>query len=66
MNLRKPLILSVWVFVALVSCRGVADKAGSWRTLLSESDRLATMQEWEQATEYALKALSDPFFYVHL
>ena len=58
MNLRKPLILSVWVFVALVSCRGVADKAGSWRELLSESDRLATMQEWEQATEYALKALS--------
>ena len=33
-------------------------KEDSWRDLLSESDRLASMQEWESATEYALQALS--------
>ena len=38
------------------SCRG--GKENSWRDLLSESDRLASMQEWESATEYALQALS--------
>ena len=38
------------------SCRG--GKEDSWRDLLSESDRLASMQEWESATEYALQALS--------
>lgn len=32
--------------------------AVSWRDLLTESDRLAALQEWEPATEYVIKALS--------
>ena len=39
------------------SCRS-GGKEDSWDELLRESDRLASIQEWEPATEYALKALS--------
>ena len=41
----------------LSSCRG-GREMDSWRDLLAESDREAAVQEWEAATEYALKALS--------
>ena len=42
----------------MVSSCYVNGKEDSWRELLAESDRLASMQEWESATEYAIKALS--------
>ena len=46
--------------LSAVSCRPDGRGADSWGALLSESDRLAAGQDWEQATEYALKALSAP------
>ena len=57
MRFRELLFLIAGVLVVF-SCRGGAGKEGSWRELLDESDRLASIQEWEPATEYALKALS--------
>ena len=59
----KKLFAAFAAFVTVlsaVSCRPDGKGADSWGALLSESDRLAAGQDWEQATEYALKALSAP------
>ena len=59
----KNLFAAFAAFVTVlsaVSCRPDGRGADSWGALLSESDRLAAGQDWEQATEYALKALSAP------
>lgn len=59
----KKLFAAFAAFVTVlfaVSCRPDGRGADSWGALLSESDRLAAGQDWEQATEYALKALSAP------
>lgn len=58
----KKLLLALVALVTVlsaVSCRGGGGEE-SWRSLIEESDRLAAGQDWEQATEYALKALSAP------
>jgi DNA-binding CsgD family transcriptional regulator len=60
MSLKQLFLLTAGTLVALASCHGIGGKEESWRELLSESDRMASMQEWEPATEYALKALSAP------
>ena len=57
MRFRELLFVVAGALTMLSSCRGGA-KEDSWRGLLSESDRLAALQQWEPATEYALKALS--------
>lgn len=58
MNIREILfLLAGTVLLTLSSCR-TGGKEDSWDELLQESDRLASLQEWEPATEYALKALS--------
>ncbi len=46
--------------LSAASCHSNGKGAESWRALIEESDRLAAGQDWEQATEYALKALSAP------
>ena len=57
MNSRKLLFLCVGALIMLVcSCRRIGE-GESWRELIAESDRLASMQEWEPATEFAIKAL---------
>ena len=58
MSLKKYLFLAAVTLAVLASCRGIGGQEESWRQLLSESDRLASIQEWEPATEYAIKALS--------
>ena len=58
MSLRKSLFIVAAAFTLLASCREIGGKEESWRQLLSESDRMASVQEWEPATEYAIKALS--------
>ena len=55
-----PAIAALLIVFSAVSCRLDGREADSWSALLSESDRLAAGQDWEQATEYALKALSAP------
>ena len=60
MRLRGLLFLTVGLAAMAVSCRGGDETEGSWRELLAESERLADQKEWELATEYAIKALSDP------
>ena len=57
MRFSKLLFLAVGVLTAITSCRNGGEEE-SWRGLLAESDRLAARQEWESATEYAIKALS--------
>ena len=57
MRFRAILFLAAGVLAAITSCR-VGGEEDSWRELLAESDRLAAQQEWEPATEYAIKALS--------
>ncbi|MBR3562478.1 MAG: response regulator transcription factor [Bacteroidales bacterium] len=42
----------------LVSCRTAVQEEGAWRELLSESRRMASLKQWEPATDYAIKALS--------
>ena len=42
----------------LVSCRTAVQEEGAWRELLSESCRMASLKQWESATDYAIKALS--------
>ena len=42
----------------LVSCRTAVQEEGAWRELLSESRRMASLKQWESATDYAIKALS--------
>ena len=58
MSLKKYLFLAAVTLAVLVSCCGIGGQEESWRQLLSESDRMASIQEWEPATEYAIKALS--------
>ena len=58
MRFKNCLLTAAGVLVLLVSSCGVAPEGESWRELLSQSDFLASRQEWEPATEYALKALS--------
>ena len=58
MSLKKYLFLAAVTLAVLASCRGIGGQEESWRHLLSESDRMASIQEWEPATEYAIKALS--------
>lgn len=59
MSFRELLLLAAGALMTIVSsCSGGAGEEDSWRELLAESDRLASMQEWEPATEYAIKALS--------
>ncbi len=55
-----PAIAAFVIVFFAVSCRSDGKGADSWIALLSESDRLAAGQDWGQATEYALKALSAP------
>lgn len=58
MSIREILfLLAGTVLLTFSSCR-TGGKEDSWGELLQESDRLAALQEWEPATEYALKALS--------
>ena len=46
------------VFTLAVSCNRISRNEVSWHEALAESDRLASLQDWEQATEYAIEALS--------
>ena len=57
MKLRKILFIAAGALALMVSCRSGGED-DSWRWLLAESDRLAARQDWEPATEYAIKALS--------
>ena len=57
MKLRKILFIAAGALAILSSCRNGGEE-DSWRGFLAESDRLAARQEWESATEYAIKALS--------
>lgn len=59
MKALKVILLAAAVLAAPVSCRKTAEEAESWRALLSESERHASLKEWEPATEAILKALSD-------
>ena len=54
-----PTLAAFVIVLSAASCQGNGGEE-SWRSYLSESDRLAAGQDWEQATEYALKALSAP------
>lgn len=55
----KVILLAAAVLAAPVSCRNSAAPEESWRDLLAESERHASLKEWEPATEAILKALSD-------
>lgn len=57
MNPKGLLFLTAAVLV-MAACSNVARDGESWREALAESERLAALQEWEPATENALKALS--------
>ena len=57
MKLRNLLFLAVGTLTVFVSCQLNRGGTDSWSALLSHSDRLAAAQDWEQATEYAIKAL---------
>ena len=59
MKALKVILLAAAVLAAPVSCRKTAEEAESWRDLLAESERHASLKEWEPATEAILKALSD-------
>lgn len=59
MKFRKSLALAGWALLVIVSsCSSGAREEEGWRELLAQSDRLASMQQWEPATEYAIKALN--------
>ena len=58
MNFRKLLFLIAGTLTIFASCRNISGQDDSWRELIAESDRLAALQEWEPATEYAIQALS--------
>ncbi len=58
MNLKGLLFLATGTIILIASCRTIHRGEQPWSDLLAESDRLAAMQEYEPATEYALKALS--------
>ncbi|MBO4525576.1 MAG: hypothetical protein J5692_03170, partial [Bacteroidales bacterium] len=57
-GVKEILLLTAGALLVLASCSRGAGKEESWQDLLAESDRLAALQQWEPATEYALKALS--------
>ena len=59
MKALKVILLAAAVLAAPVSCRNSAAPEESWRALLAESERHASLKEWEPATEAILKALSD-------
>lgn len=59
MKALKVILLAAAVLAAPVSCRNSAVPEESWRDLLAESERHASLKEWEPATEAILKALSD-------
>lgn len=59
MKALKVILLAAAVLAAPVSCRNSAAPEESWRDLLAESERHASLKEWEPATEATLKALSD-------
>lgn len=59
MRALKVILLAAAVLAAPVSCRNSAAPEESWRDLLAESERHASLKEWEPATEAILKALSD-------
>lgn len=59
MKALKVILLAAAVLAAPVSCRNSAAPEESWRDLLAESERHASLKEWEPATEAILKALSD-------
>ena len=59
MKALKVILLAAAVLAAPVSCRNSAAPEESWRDLLAESGRHASLKEWEPATEAILKALSD-------
>lgn len=53
-----PTLAAFVIVLSAASCQGNGGEE-SWRSYLSESDRLAAGQDWEQATEYALLLLGD-------
>ena len=60
MNKLLSALTALVTVLSAASCHSNGRGAESWRALIEESDRLAAGQDWEQATEYALKALSAP------
>ena len=60
MNKLLSALTALVTVLSAASCHSNGKGAESWRALIEESDRLAAGQDWEQATEYALKALSAP------
>ena len=55
-----PAFAAFLIVLSAVSCQSDGKGNDSWRSLIEESDRLAAGQDWEQATENVLKALSAP------
>ncbi len=60
MKILFPAFAAFIIALSAVSCQSDGKGNDSWRSLIEESDHLAAGQDWEQATEYALKALSAP------
>ncbi len=60
MKILFPAFAAFIIALSAASCQSDGKGNDSWRSLIEESDRLAAGQDWEQATEYALKALSAP------
>ena len=60
MKILFPTFAAFIIALSAVSCQSDGKGNDSWRSLIEESDRFAAGQDWEQATEYALKALSAP------
>ena len=59
MKFTKSLALATGALLIIASsCSTGAREEDGWRELLAESDRLASGQQWEPATEYAIKALN--------
>ncbi|MCR5560794.1 MAG: LuxR C-terminal-related transcriptional regulator [Bacteroidales bacterium] len=58
MKALKVILLAAAVLAAPVSCRNSAAPEESWCDLLAESERQASLKDWESATEYTLRALS--------
>ena len=58
MSPRKVIGTVLVALALLVSCRTAVQEEGAWRELLSESRRMASLKQWESATDYAIKALS--------
>lgn len=58
MNRILAFLTAALALMTFSSCGDPALNEESWRSLLSESRRLATLKQWEPATDYAIKALS--------